>query len=268
VVVFPERWKDKEARLAAASPYGHLPGWRLLPCIVKADDDLRQEQFVSQLLAQFAALFRAARVPVWVKAYDILAISASAGLIQCIPDTISLDSLKKNDPHYSSLQAWFEQQYNWGPRGVDRLRVARVNFARSLAAYSIVCYILQIKDRHNGNILVDRRGAFLHPFLLSFLLLRVGPCPFLFLTPLLTTHAPSLPHPLQATLCTLTLASSLPTPRAATLALRQRPSSSRRSLWRCWGAPAAPSSTPTASSACAPSWLPASTAPRSSCWCR
>jgi phosphatidylinositol 4-kinase len=161
-VAFPERWRDKEARLGAASPFSHLVGWRLMPVIVKANDDLRQEQFVSQLLRQFAHIFRVAHVPAYVRAYDILATQADGGLIQAIPDTISLDSLKRGDPHFTSLDAWFTNHFNWGPHGPRRERAARVNFMRSLAGYSIICYVLQIKDRHNGNILLDRRGHIQH----------------------------------------------------------------------------------------------------------
>lgn len=39
---------------------------------------------------------------------------------------------------------------------------AQDNFLRSLVGNSLICYILQIKDRHNANILLDREGHIMH----------------------------------------------------------------------------------------------------------
>jgi phosphatidylinositol 4-kinase len=45
-----EPWDEKQRRIKESSPYGHLPGWKLLPVIVKTGDDLRQELLAYQLL--------------------------------------------------------------------------------------------------------------------------------------------------------------------------------------------------------------------------
>lgn len=52
----------------------------------------------------------------------------------------------------------------------ERLRQAKKNFSASLAACSLFCYILQVKDRHNGNMLISSDGHMMHidfGFLLS-----------------------------------------------------------------------------------------------------
>jgi len=150
--VFGESWAAKTRRIRKASPAGHKRGWALLAMISKANDDVRQEVFVMQCLRFFQAIFP---TPLWLRTYRILATGPSSGLIEMITDTTSLDRLKRR-PGYTTLRAHFEAAY--GGADSPAFAAAQLNFACSLAAASVVSYVLAIKDRHNGNLLLDRRG--------------------------------------------------------------------------------------------------------------
>lgn len=159
-VVFKENWSEKEARHRSSSAYGNHPGWRLLPVLLKSNDDLRQEQLASQLIRRMSLILAKSKIPVWLCPYEIIALNDRGGIIEAIPDTISLDSLKRNYPDFTTLFNFFSDYF--GPPGTESHDGARANFVESLAAYSIICFLMQIKDRHNGNILLDNKGHIIH----------------------------------------------------------------------------------------------------------
>lgn len=99
----------------------------------------------------------------WLKPYEILATSHGCGVIEFLSDSLSLDYIKRKmiqSGKQGTLLSFFEA--NFGKRGTSRFEKANKEFCYSLAAYCLVCYILQIKDRHNANILLDRDGHLVH----------------------------------------------------------------------------------------------------------
>lgn len=80
------------------------------------------------------------------------------GIIDVVPDSTSRDEMGRNG--VVDLPTYFKDTF--GDEMSSRHQAARWNFIRSSAAYSLVCYILQIKDRHNGNIMIDADGHVVH----------------------------------------------------------------------------------------------------------
>jgi phosphatidylinositol 4-kinase len=66
---------------------------------------------------------------------------------------MTISSLKK---YTRSLKGIYRENFG------DQWDVASKNFTNSLAGYSLVSYIFQIKDRHNGNLLIDSVGHIIH----------------------------------------------------------------------------------------------------------
>lgn len=166
---FRESWTAKRERIRASSPYGHLPTWDLFSVIVKTGADLRQEQFAVQLINEFRRVWQDCGSRCWVHYFRIVVLNEDAGLIETITDAISIHSIKKdayarqmdgNPIATYSLYDHFVQTF--GEPHSQRFRRARRHFTESLAGYAIASYLLQIKDRHNGNILVDTEGHLIH----------------------------------------------------------------------------------------------------------
>jgi phosphatidylinositol 4-kinase len=160
---FGERWAEKKARLAASSPHGSLPGWDLAGSIVKSNDDLRQEAFVMQLIELCAEAFQTAGLDLWIHPYKIVATGRSTGIIECVRNAMSFDSLKKR-PGYGTegLLGHFQRMTEIAADPYKALNEAKENFVRSLAAYSLMSYLFMFKDRHNGNLLLDTAGHVIH----------------------------------------------------------------------------------------------------------
>ena len=156
-LVFGESLASQEARLKYQSQYGFLNSYKVCKVLIKSGEDLRQEQFASQLINEFAQIFKIEEVDVYLYPYEIISTGNNAGIIEVCPNSISLDELKHkiSFDQNNSLKTFYE---NYFGKGSKKYKKAVRNLVRSLAGYSLVCYFLQIKDRHNGNILINNEG--------------------------------------------------------------------------------------------------------------
>lgn len=94
--VFREPWDVKQDRIRTLSPYARHPGWRLMSVIVKTGADLRQEQLALQLIQEMHNIWLQAGSQVRVYPFKILITSHQSGLIETIPDAVSIHSIKKD----------------------------------------------------------------------------------------------------------------------------------------------------------------------------
>jgi hypothetical protein len=143
-----------------SSPFGRLRGWKLASFIVKAGDDVRQEALAMQVISLVDRIFKLEGLPLWLRPYSIICTGPSAGLVECITDAKTIDDIKKRTPNFISMGDFFERLYMGRATGLYGR--AQDNFVRSLAGYSIITYLLQVKDRHNANIMIDVRGHLIH----------------------------------------------------------------------------------------------------------
>jgi len=187
--VFGLPWNEECEQIKMTSPFRRVKGWRLATFIMKAGEDIRREALVMQVITKMNGWFQT-DIPdcnrPYLKPYSIMCVGGDAGMLECVQDAKSLDEVKKETDGFTSLRDYFQRAYpssskhptaTYNKRAQSKpvsdqllhstsapisFETAQDNFLRSLVGYSLVCYILQIKDRHNANILLDRYGHLMH----------------------------------------------------------------------------------------------------------
>lgn len=155
---FAKEWESKKQKIRQSSPFGLEKNWNLYSVIIKNGADLRQEQLAYQLTLMFRQLWLEAGVACWVYPYHVMVTGPTSGIIEAVKNTISMHSLKKKT---QNLRDTFIALF--GPSDQEPFQKAQENFMASLAGYSLLTWVLNVKDRHNGNILFDyKTGHIVH----------------------------------------------------------------------------------------------------------
>lgn len=111
-----------------------------------------------QIIELCKNVFHSVGLTLYLVPYRVVATNPGCGVIECVPDCKSRDQLGKLTR--GSLNDYFHDKYGHGDS--QAYQKARANFVHSMAAYSLVTYLLQIKDRHNGNIMITKQGHIVH----------------------------------------------------------------------------------------------------------
>ena len=153
----------------------------IISSIIKGNDELRQDYFVTQVITLFNYIFSSdSSLPIHLKRCKVIS-NGIGGFIQTIIDSTSLAKINKiqfsvdlpsNSPFnvffktnnidyqsFSNLKNYFIYKFGNNSFEYDR---ELYQFIFSLSGYCLLCYFLEIKDRNNGNILLNNRGQLIH----------------------------------------------------------------------------------------------------------
>ncbi|KAJ3115410.1 phosphatidylinositol-4- kinase, partial [Physocladia obscura] len=128
--------KESEKKSDDFGRFDDAPKTAWQSSIFKVGDDCRQDVLALQMISIFKSITEKSGLDVYLYPNRVVATDCGCGVIEVIPHSISRDMIGREK--------------------------AQEAFVRSLAAYSVVLYLISIKDRHNGNIMFDDEGHTVH----------------------------------------------------------------------------------------------------------
>jgi len=131
------------------------------PVIFKSGDDLRQDQFILQLIELMDELLKKEGLDLKLTPYRTLATSPKDGMVELVQNSKNVADVIEKYP-VQPLRCWMKEHHpdNTNPEGIKPAVLD--NFLRSCAGYCVITYILGIGDRHLDNLLINKNGELFH----------------------------------------------------------------------------------------------------------
>jgi phosphatidylinositol kinase/protein kinase (PI-3 family) len=121
----------------------------------KCGDDLRQDQLILQIINFMNSLLKKMQLDYKFTIYKVLATNNNEGFVEFVPESITYSKILTD---YKRLELYFKaisENQKDHKKYID-------NYINSLAGYCAVNYILGIGDRHNENLMFDKKGKLFH----------------------------------------------------------------------------------------------------------
>jgi len=121
--------------------------------------DFYHEKIGSLFISQFEKLFREEQLDIWVSSFLVFCCDSSSGFIEYVPNSKSLHILNQKKENYQGSEE-IKILKKTTTENSEKRKIQ--NILESFAGYSLLCFILQLKDRHNGNILLNKENRVIH----------------------------------------------------------------------------------------------------------
>ena len=135
--------------------YKHFEDDNYCQTFFKTGDDLRQDQLILQIITFMDSLLKKEQLDYEFTLYKVLATSKKDGFVEFVPNSKTYSEIQSK---YSTLKLYFKDISD--DEEIQKKKID--SFINSLAGYCVVNYILGIGDRHNENMMINKKGKFFH----------------------------------------------------------------------------------------------------------